>query len=82
MIGFIANDSGTMFEIWPIYGSEKGIPNWSQFRTKLKLPHKIWGENGVAFSGRSLKHFTIWWSWGHSTYPRDFDSLKRWIKKG
>ena len=82
MIGFIAGEGYTMFEFWPVFGSDNGIPKWAQLNTSIELPEKAWGEFGVAFSsGKKWRDFTIWISFGYSQYPRDFDSFKRWVKK-
>ena len=82
MIGIFPHEDGTVFEFWPVFGSDKGIPKWAKFRSKMVFPDKYWGEYGFAFSGgKKIGDFTLWVSIGISTYPWDIDRVIRTIKR-
>lgn len=82
MIGIITGDDSTLIECWPVFGSEKGIPKFAQFRIKRSLPYSLWGEYGFSFSsGNSWRDFTVWITWGITTWNWDFDRAIRHIKK-
>jgi hypothetical protein len=80
MIGIIFHEDGTVFEFWPIFGAEKGIPRWTQLRTNLVINDRKWGEYGFSFS-RHGRHINFWWQWKSTTWPWDLDRLKRFIRR-
>ena len=61
MIGIIKDEDYVVLEFYPIFGSEKGIPNWASI--KVKASPKYFGEYGIAWS-----NWGVWISWGNTTY--------------
>lgn len=78
MIGFIKGEEEVLVQFWPVFGSEKGIPNWAQFSFKWNCSN--YGEYGVAWSYTGGYLLTMWISTGLSTYSRISPFLRDLIK--
>jgi len=80
MIGIIKDECYMSIELWPVFGSEKGIPRWASFSFECDCEN--YGEYGIAWSwhkGDLLP--SVWLSYGLTTYTSFKSFYRAWKTK-